>query len=266
MIEVAGAHVVYGEGTPLRNHALRGVDVTVPEGQFATLIGSNGSGKSTLFRVISGEVALRSGSVSLAGRDVTALPQHLRARDLAVVAQDPLAGTCADLTIAENMSLAMMRGQRRALSRAVSARRKENFSERLSSLEMGLEDRMDDQVGSLSGGQRQALSLVMTTLAPCKVLLLDEHTAALDPRMSTFVLELTERIYERFGLTVLMVTHSMRQALSVGTRTVMMHLGEVVLDLEGDERKGTTPAELFERFYAHHAGAGSEGAHLGGEI
>lgn len=265
MISAEGIRMVFNEGTSLQNLAVDGVDLSVAEGEFVTVIGSNGSGKSTLLRIISGELLPTGGTVSVGGRDVTGMPQHSRAALVASVSQDPLGGTCAELSIAENMALAAMRGRRRGLSLAVSAPRRRDFAERLAALEMGLEDRLDDSVGLLSGGQRQALCLVMTTVSPSRILLLDEHTAALDPRMSDFVLRLTAGLYERFGLTVLMVTHSMRQALSHGNRTVMMHGGKVALDLDGSARGKETPASLFAEFERLHAvDSGEEGARAGG--
>lgn len=253
MIRAKGIKMTFGEGTSLANDALSGVDLEVGPKEFLTVIGSNGSGKSTLLKAISGEIVPTAGTVEIAGRDVTAMPQHLRAGMVGLVSQDPLAGTCARLSIAENLSLAMMRGKKRGLSMAVGAARRSDFAERLSALGLGLENRLDDPVGQLSGGQRQALCLMMTSLAPSKVLLLDEHTAALDPRMSAFVLELTRNLCRDFDLTTVMVTHSMKDALEHGNRTVMMHQGKIVLDLDSQAREKATPASLFGEFERLHA-------------
>ena len=248
MISVSSAEVVFNPGTALENRALLGVDLEVGPGEFVTVIGSNGAGKSTLLGVVSGDVPLRSGRVLADGEDVTGVPAHRRAGRVARVFQDPLAGTCAELTVEENMALALGRGTSRGWRLAVTAGRRGLFRERLRGLDLGLENRLGDRVGLLSGGQRQAVSLMMATLAPSRILLLDEHTAALDPRMAAFVLDLTRRVCEEFGLATLMVTHSMKDALSCGNRTLMLHQGEVILDVSGEERSGLTAADLLRLF------------------
>lgn len=253
MIEARGVHMVFNQGTPLENHAVRGVDLQVDKGAFITLIGSNGSGKSTFLRMLSGEQPVSEGQIFIDGDDVTEWPHHRRAQHVAQVFQDPLAGSCAELTIEENMALAVMRQRPRRLRLAVSAKRRQKFADQISTLGLGLENRLTDLVGLLSGGQRQALSLLMCTLAPSKVLLLDEHTAALDPRMSEFVLELTEKLYQVQELTVIMVTHSLHDSLSIGDRTIMMHHGNIELDLSGDERAATDAGVLFQTFARLHA-------------
>ncbi|MGF1759616.1 ABC transporter ATP-binding protein [Photobacterium sagamiensis] len=248
MIELNDIRVTFNEGTILENQALRGVGLTVPEKQFVTVIGSNGAGKSTLLGAVSGETPMSSGQVLIDNIDVTDKPVHERAQYAARVFQDPLAGTCASLTIEENMALAYKRGSKRSWKMALSTHRRKLFQERISILGLGLEDRLSDSIGLLSGGQRQAVSLVMATLADSKLLLLDEHTAALDPRMAAFVLALTKKVVEEFDLTVMMVTHSMKDALAYGDRTVMLHQGEIVLDVDGHERDQMDVKHLLEMF------------------
>jgi putative ABC transport system ATP-binding protein len=236
MIRAQGLHVTFGPGTPMETRALQGVDLEIPAGQYVSLIGSNGAGKSTLLNCLTGEVGLDQGSIVIDESEVTAWPAPRRAALVARVFQDPLAGTCEGLTIEENMALAAARGTRRGLSPALHRARREEFRERIAVLGLNLENRLADRMGLLSGGQRQAVSLVMATLRPTKILLLDEHTAALDPRMSAFVLKLTRELIEAESLTTLMVTHSMGQALEFGTRTVMLHEGRVVLETTGQRQ------------------------------
>ncbi|WP_152207177.1 ABC transporter ATP-binding protein [Marinobacter changyiensis] len=248
MITAKNLRLTFGQGTPLENPALRGMSLTVNQGEFVTVIGSNGAGKSTFLNALAGEVLVDSGSIVVDGQDVTRLPTHKRASRVARVFQDPLAGTCEDLTIDENLALAIKRGQRRGLSAAVKARYTDQFRSSLASLGLGLEDRLGDKMGLLSGGQRQAVSLLMASMTPSSILLLDEHTAALDPKTARFVLALTTNIIEQQSLTALMVTHSMKQALEVGTRTVMLHQGEVVFDIAGEDRKGLEVKDLLDLF------------------
>ncbi|WP_148863023.1 ABC transporter ATP-binding protein [Marinobacter fonticola] len=248
MISATDLKLTFGKGTPLENPALRGLSLTVNQGEFVTVIGSNGAGKSTLLNALSGEVIVDSGRIAVDGKEVTRLPTHKRAGQVARVFQDPLAGTCEDLTIEENMSLAIRRGMGRGLGTAVKTRYRERFREGLAGLNLGLEDRLSDKMGLLSGGQRQAVSLLMASLNPSSILLLDEHTAALDPRTAAFVLDLTRRIIEEQKKTALMVTHSMKQALEVGSRTVMLHQGQVVFDIGGGEREGLQVADLLQLF------------------
>lgn len=248
MLSVQNLTMTFNHGTPIETRALRGLSLDIPSGQFVTVIGSNGAGKSTLLNAVSGDMPIDSGRIDIDGVDVTGQPVWTRAERVARVFQDPMAGTCEDLTIEENMALAYGRGLRRGLSVAVKRPMRDEFRERLSTLGLGLENRLTDRIGLLSGGQRQAVSLLMASLRPSRILLLDEHTAALDPRTAQFVLELTTRIVEDNALTTMMVTHSMRQALDVGERTVMLHQGNVILDVSGREREGLDVPDLLEMF------------------
>ena len=248
MIRANALHHTFNPGTPVENHVLRGLELTIPTGQFVCVIGSNGAGKSTMLNAISGDLIIDQGTIEIDGNDVTKKPAQERADLVARVFQDPMAGTCESLTIEENMALAMCRGRRRGLRHAVKGEMRQLFRERLSLLGLGLEKRLADRIGLLSGGQRQAISLLMAALQPSRLLLLDEHTAALDPKTAAFVLELTRRIVEESKLTTMMVTHSMRQALDYGQRTVMLHQGRVVLDVTGSERQGMQVEDLLHMF------------------
>ncbi len=254
MIVVEDIHVTFGRGTPLEKYALRGVDLTIPEGEFVTVIGSNGAGKSTFLGSLAGDVLAEQGRISIDGTDVTRWDTPRRAGLVARVFQDPMAGSCAALTIEENMALAAARGRRRGLALALGSDRRRNFRDRIAALGLGLENRLHDRMGLLSGGQRQAVSLLMATLAGSKILLLDEHTAALDPATADFVLDLTRRIVRDNRLTTLMVTHSMRQALDYGDRTLMLHEGRVVLDVAGEERAGLDVPHLLALFAKQRGG------------
>lgn len=229
--------------------ALKDISLSLQPNDFVTVIGSNGAGKSTLLNVIAGVFPVDSGQVIIDGQDVTHLPEHRRASVLGRVFQDPMQGTAGSMSIEENMAMAMKRGMRRGLSKGVSAKDRGYFKEKLKSLGLGLEDRLLEPVKLLSGGQRQALALLMATLSKPKLLLLDEHTAALDPRTAQEIQELTSDIVRRGSLSVLMVTHNLRLALAVGTRTIMMHEGEIVLDVSDPERSGMTVSDLLERFH-----------------
>lgn len=264
MIRLTGIQVTFGRGTPLETQALRGLDLTVDAGAYVTLIGSNGAGKSTLLGVLTGDVRPDAGRVEIGGVDVTLGGAAARAGMVARVFQDPLAGSCAALSIEENLALAQRRGGRRSLRPALRPGDRDRFRARLAELGLGLEQRLGEPVGSLSGGQRQALALVMATLAPAKLFLLDEHTAALDPRAAGLILALTDRLVARHGLTTLMVTHSMRQALAHGQRTVMLHEGRVVLDIAGPERARLDVQDLLARFRAVHADAAASDRLLAG--
>ena len=248
MIRVQGIVVTFNRGTPMETRALRELDIAISAGEFVTVIGSNGAGKSTLLNVLTGDAAASAGNVCIDDQDVTGWSPPSRASFVARVFQDPMAGSCADLTIEENLALAAARGTRRGLRAAVDHRRREDFRARLRQLGLGLEARLADHMGLLSGGQRQAISLLMATLRPMKILLLDEHTAALDPKTAEFVLDLTRRIVAEQKLTTLMVTHSMRQALDCGERTVMLHEGRIVFDVAGAERKGLDVPDLLALF------------------
>lgn len=248
MLHAKDLHITFNPGTPIETRALRGLSLHIPPGQFVTVIGSNGAGKSTFLNAVSGDTSVDQGSLVINGTDVTRQPVWERAKQVARVFQDPMAGTCEDLTIEENMALAHARGHRRGLGKAVKAAMRDDFRERLATLGLGLENRLTDRIGLLSGGQRQAVSLLMAALQPSRILLLDEHTAALDPRTADFVLKQTVRIVEESKLTTMMVTHSMRQALDVGERTIMLHQGQVVLDVSGDERRGMQVEDLLHMF------------------
>ena len=248
MLSAQQLEITFNPGTPIETRALRGMSLDIPDGQFVTVIGSNGAGKSTFLNAVSGDLSVDKGRIEIAGQDMTRLPVWARSERVARVFQDPMAGTCEDLTIEENMALAQRRGTFRRLSRAVKAEMRDNFRERLSILGLGLENRLTDRIGLLSGGQCQAVSLLMAALQPSRILLLDEHTAALDPRTADFVLQLTARIVSEAKLTTMMVTHSMRQALDVGERTVMLHQGQVVLDVSGEERARMDVPDLLQMF------------------
>ncbi len=248
MIDLKDIHVTFGKGTPLEKEALKGVALKIEQGSFVTVIGSNGAGKSTLLGVLAGDVLPTSGKVMVGDRDVTRRTTAARAGLVARVFQDPLTGSCGALSIEENLALAARRGERRGLAAALGPHRREHFRARIAELNLGLENRMKDRMDLLSGGQRQAVSLVMATLAGSEVLLLDEHTAALDPGMAEFIMGLTQRIVSQRRLTTLMVTHSMRQALDFGHRTIMLHGGEIVLDVSGDSRKDIQVEDLIAMF------------------
>lgn len=248
MMHADNLKVTFNAGTPIENPAMRGMSLHIQDGEFVTVIGSNGAGKSTFLNAISGDLMVDSGTIKINGQDVTRLPAHKRAHLVARVFQDPLAGTCEALSIEENMALAYSRGHKRGLSFALNKENRELFREKLSILKLGLENRLTDRIGLLSGGQRQAVSLLMASLQPSKILLLDEHTAALDPKTAAFVLELTDQIVSENQLTAMMVTHSMRQALDHGHRTVMLHQGKVVLDVSGEQRAGMDVPDLLNLF------------------
>jgi len=247
----------FNPGTVNEKKALEDVSLHLAPGDFVTIVGSNGAGKSTLFNAISGAFYVDRGSVELAGEDVTFKPEYKRSREMGRLFQDPMRGTAPHMTIEENLALAYLRtakNQNAFFSRTTKAER-QLFRDRLALLDMGLEDRMKQPVGLLSGGQRQALTLLMATLVAPKILMLDEHTAALDPGTADKVLALTRQIVERDHITTLMVTHNMNQALELGNRTLMMDSGHIVLDVSGEERAGMTVGDLLERF---RAGAGKE--------
>jgi putative ABC transport system ATP-binding protein len=248
VIELAGIRVTFNEGTPLEATALRDLDLIVPQGQFLTIIGSNGAGKSTSLNVIAGLIKPSAGRVLVAGNDVTQWPIHQRSRLISRVFQDPKMGTCEDLTILENFALAHGRTRPRGFRFAIARDLRERAAERLKLLNLGLENRLDDKVGLLSGGQRQAVSLLMATSGETRVLLLDEHTAALDPKTADFVMGLTRDIVAELRLTSVMVTHSMAQALHYGDRTIMFHRGRIIFDVAGGERAALTVVDLLRLF------------------
>ncbi|HZE74589.1 MAG TPA: ATP-binding cassette domain-containing protein [Gemmatimonadales bacterium] len=249
VLELVGLHHTFFPGTPSEQRALEGVDLTVEPGGFVVVIGINGSGKSTLLNAIAGTVTLDRGMVRLAGRDVTHWPEHRRAALIGRVFQNPFSGTAPHLTVAENLAVASLRGRWRGLRgwRMRSTRRTQ-LAARLADMGLGLEDRLDTPMGVLSGGQRQALTLVMATIVRPTLLLLDEHTAALDPRSAEQVLRLTEEIVVRDGLTTLMVTHSMHQAVRLGDRLLVVHRGRIVEDLSGARKRRIRVEDLLDRF------------------
>lgn len=255
MISLEGIHVTFNAGTPLETKAVKGIDLTIKEGEFVTVIGSNGSGKSTTLNTLSGDIFPSKGKITIGDQNVTKWSVAKRAGLIARVFQDPLIGSCENLTIEENMALAWHRGKKFAFKSALNTENRDVFKMQLERLGLGLEKRLGDKMGLLSGGQRQAISLLMSSLQPAKILLLDEHTAALDPKTAAFVLDLTNQIIQENKLTTLMVTHSMQQALEVGTRTIMLHEGNIVFDVSGDERKGLTVHDLLDLFKKNQHGA-----------
>ena len=248
MLDLKNIRKTFNSRTVNEKVALNGVNLHLNEGDFVTMIGGNGAGKSTLLNAIAGFWPIDQGSIVLAGEDITKLPEHKRAALLGRVFQDPMMGTAADMWIEENMALAARRGERRGLKWAISPTDRETFRRLLSELDLGLEDRLSSKVGLLSGGQRQALTLLMAVMKKPKVLLLDEHTAALDPKTAAKVLELSDRFIEEGKLTTLMVTHNMKDAIAHGNRLIMMNAGKIVLDISGEEKKRLTVDDLLHAF------------------
>ncbi len=248
MLELQGLRKTFYAGTPNEVRSLQGIDLTIDEGSFAIVIGTNGSGKTTLLNAVAGTFLVDEGRIRLAGRDVTSWPEHRRAQLIGRVFQNPFSGTAPNLSIAENLALATRRGLRRGLGWALGPGRRAEIRERIQALGMGLEDRIDNPIGTLSGGQRQALTLLMATWLEPKILLLDEHTAALDPRSADQVVTLSAQIIARDKLTALMVTHSMQQASNFGDRLIMMHRGRVIHDVQGEEKRRLRPSDLMARF------------------
>ena len=248
MLILRDVRKTFNPGTIMRKTALSGVDLTLHRGDFVTVIGGNGAGKSTMLNAIAGTFQIDQGSILLCGRDVTHLSEHRRATFLGRVFQDPMTGTAASMNIEENLALALRRGQPRGLRWGISARERDLYREKLASLDLGLESRMGSKVGLLSGGQRQALTLLMATLKRPELLLLDEHTAALDPKTAEKVLNLTRLLIQENGLTALMVTHNMKDALAMGNRTIMMHEGSVILDLNEEQKRNMKVEDLLAQF------------------
>lgn len=245
MLKLSHISKTFNPGTVNEKVAIKDLSLHLEKGDFATIIGSNGAGKSTMFNAICGDFLTDSGSVVLDGADITFMPQHARAKSIGRLYQDPMRGTAPGMTIEENLALAAGKGG--WLSR-ISKSDKERFKEQLALLDIGLENRMNHPVGLLSGGQRQALTLLMATMNPPKLLLLDEHTAALDPGTAEKVLNLTKRIVEEHHLTCLMITHNMQSALELGNRILMMDSGDIVLDIKEEEKKGLTVEGLLDKF------------------
>ena len=245
MLDIRGITLTFNKGTVNEKVAISDLSLNVNDGDFITIIGANGAGKSTLFNAIGGTFITDSGSIVLDGKDITLTPEHKRARSIGRLFQDPMKGSAPGMTIEENLALAAGHG---GWLSTISKKDKERFKQCLRQLNMGLEDRMQQPVGLLSGGQRQALTLMMATINPPKLLLLDEHTAALDPATAEKVLELTRSIVEENRLTCMMITHNMQSALELGNRTIMMNAGRIIYDVSGEEREGLTVSDLLERF------------------
>lgn len=248
MLKVQNVCKTFNAGTINEKRALVNVDLHLAPGDFVTVIGGNGAGKSTLMNMIAGVYPIDSGVIELDGRDISLLSEPARAKYLGRVFQDPMMGTAADMQIIENLAMAKRRGKRRTLAWGVTRAERDEYTERLRELGLGLEKRLTTKVGLLSGGQRQALTLLMATLVPPQLLLLDEHTAALDPATADKVLELTRQVVAREKITCLMVTHNMHQALTLGNRTLMMADGRIVLDVSGEERSAMTVEDLLRKF------------------
>ena len=248
MLDINQISKTFNAGTVNEKRALNGLDLHLAEGDFVTVIGGNGAGKSTMLNAIAGTWFVDAGSILIDGVDVTRLSEHRRAKYLGRVFQDPMTGTAASMQIEENLALAARRGKCRGLKIGITAKERESYKEQLKILGLGLENRLTTHVGLLSGGQRQALTLLMATLEKPKLLLLDEHTAALDPKTASKVLEVTDRIVERDGLTTIMITHNMKDAIAHGNRLVMMHEGHIIYDVAGEEKKKLTVPDLLHKF------------------
>ena len=248
MLEIKGIYKTFNPGTVNEKRALNGVDLTMEDGDFITVIGGNGAGKSTLMNAIAGTWPVDEGSIVIDGTDVTHLPEHKRAAFVGRVFQDPMMGTAATMGIEENLALAKRRGKRRTLMPGIRKAEREEYRELLKTLGLGLETRLTSKVGLLSGGQRQALTLLMATMLQPKLLLLDEHTAALDPKTAAKVLDATDRIISQDHLTTLMITHNMRDAIAHGNRLIMMHEGQIILDIRGEDKKKLTVEDLMHEF------------------
>ena len=248
MLSMRGVTKTFNKGTVTEKRALTGVNLELAPGDFVTVIGGNGAGKSTLLNMIAGVFPLDSGTITLDGTDVSRLSEPARAKYLGRVFQDPMRGTAPDMQIDENLALARRRGQRRTLAWGISREEKDQYPALLKELDLGLETRMESKVGLLSGGQRQALTLLMATLTNPKLLLLDEHTAALDPKTAAKVLNLTEKIVNERRLTTIMVTHNMHDAIRLGNRLIMMHEGNIIYDVRGEEKAKLTVPDLLKKF------------------
>ena len=248
MLEIKEIWKTFNAGTVNEKQALRGVSLTLNEGDFCTVIGGNGAGKSTMLNAVAGTWSVDQGAISIGGTDVTHLPEHRRAAFIGRVFQDPMLGTAPTMQILENLALAARRGQKRGLRWGLTKTEKDRYQEMLSGLGLGLEDRLTSKVGLLSGGQRQALTLLMASLKKPKLLLLDEHTAALDPKTAAKVLELSDKIVAENHLTTMMVTHNMKDAIVHGNRLIMMYDGKIVIDVSGEEKKKLTVPQLLELF------------------
>ena len=248
MLKIENVYKTFNAGTVNEKVALQGLNLHLKEGDFVTVIGGNGAGKSTMLNAVTGVFGIDSGKVLIDGVDVTHLPEYKRAKFIGRVFQDPMMGTAATMQIEENLALAARRGKPRTLRSGITKAEREEYKEKLKILDLGLEDRMTAKVGLLSGGQRQALTLLMATLQKPKLLLLDEHTAALDPKTAAKVLDATQKIVEKDHLTTLMITHNMRDAIAYGNRLIMMYNGHIVVDVSGEEKKNLTVEQLLNLF------------------
>ena len=248
MLEIKNVSKTFNPGTVNAKTALNGLNLTLHDGDFVTVIGGNGAGKSTMLNAVAGTITVDTGAIVLDGKDLTRMPEYKRASYLGRVFQDPMMGTAATMQIEENLAMADRRGKRRTLRPGITGADRERYMEQLKILDLGLEDRMTAKVGLLSGGQRQALTLLMATLQKPELLLLDEHTAALDPKTAAKVLEATRRIVERNHLTTMMITHNMRDAIAYGNRLIMMYNGHVAVDVSGEEKQRLTVEQLLNLF------------------
>ena len=248
MLEIKNIHKTFNEGTINEKKVFEGLSLTLEDGDFVTVIGGNGAGKSTMLNIVAGAYPVDEGEVLIDGIDVTKLPEYKRASYIGRVFQDPRMGTASDMWVEENMSIADSRGHRRGVRWAIRGKDREKYREQLKLLDLGLEDRLTTKMGLLSGGQRQAITLLMAAMKKPKLLLLDEHTAALDPKTAAKVLEITDKLIQENKLTALMVTHNMRDAIAHGNRIIMMNAGKIVLDIKGEEKKKLTVEALLAEF------------------
>lgn len=248
MLEIQNVHKIFNKGTINEKVALNGVNLKLNKGDFVTIIGGNGAGKSTTLNAIAGVWPVNEGKIIIAGKDITKLSEHKRAPYLGRVFQDPMTGTAATMSIDENLAIAARRGKTRGLKWGVTKEERERYKAMLAELNLGLEERLTSKVGLLSGGQRQAITLLMASLKKPELLLLDEHTAALDPKTAAKVLELSDRIIEENGLTAMMVTHNMKDAITHGNRLIMMHEGRIIYDVAGEEKKNLQVSDLLKKF------------------
>ena len=248
MLEINGVYKTFNPGTINEKKALNGIDLTLNDGDFVTVIGGNGAGKSTLLNMVTGVYPVDCGTIKIDGIDITNLPEYKRAKYFGRVFQDPMTGTAADMQIDENLALAARRGKMRTLRNGVSKKEREEFKELLKKLDLGLENRLTSKVGLLSGGQRQAITLLMATMQNPKLLLLDEHTAALDPQTAAKVLSLTDELISAGNITTLMITHNMKDAIRLGNRLIMMYDGKIIYDIAGEDKKNLHVSDLLELF------------------
>lgn len=248
MLELKNITKIYNPGEVTEMSLFKDFNLTVKDGEFVSIVGSNGSGKTSLLNIVCGSIPVESGQILVGGKDITGMPEHNRYRTIGRVYQDPAKGTCPNLTILENMSLADNKGKKYLFSSGINHKRADYYREQLASLGLGLEDKMNLRVGSLSGGQRQAMALLMTTMTPIDFLILDEHTAALDPKTAEVIMELTDKIVYEKKVTTMMVTHNLRYAVDYGDRIIMMHKGEAIIDKQGEEKITVTVPDLLHVF------------------